>query len=469
MKNRQKMFLCVCAVLVVLSALTACGGGGGGGSSSLNSDPTGTAPVVTAVGSVMGSAATGTIGAGGGVLTSLDSKLTISIPPGALAGDTVIGIQSITNNAPGARGVGYRLTPDGQTFLAPISLILSYDDQNLSAAGPDTLDIAFQTADGYWQLADTITLDTVNKTLTATTTHFCDWGSVDKVRIVPERATVGVGKTLNLQVQMCFTLEGARNEVTGIKPVLGHKWRSLDLFFNAIEIHNWLVNGIPGGNSTVGTINYGLYTAPATKPNPDTVEVTVEFNEGISHTIYYLRASIKIDDNPEYFGEMRFSAKHKDTNGDTWTATGWSDITLARTYDSGVASTYTLTTPTKIVFTSYETVKAKKTCTMISQVTMLDTANSQEELFIQKTSSKYFFTGALAATISMKCVDRLYDPPTVTFETGSFQIALMTSRYPADVVLRPLGDGQTLTGPSTYIDGQTTIDLSWGLARSGGL
>ncbi len=37
----------------------------------------------------------------------------------------------------------------------------------------------------------------------------------------------------------------------------------------------WLVNGIAGGNSTVGTIsNSGLYTAPEIVPNPAVVTVT---------------------------------------------------------------------------------------------------------------------------------------------------------------------------------------------------
>lgn len=38
---------------------------------------------------------------------------------------------------------------------------------------------------------------------------------------------------------------------------------------------SWSVNGVPGGNATVGTIDAtGLYTAPATVPNPNAVKVT---------------------------------------------------------------------------------------------------------------------------------------------------------------------------------------------------
>jgi parallel beta-helix repeat protein len=44
---------------------------------------------------------------------------------------------------------------------------------------------------------------------------------------------------------------------------------------------NWAVNGVPNGNSTVGTITAtgtgaGLYTAPATAPNPASVNITAD-------------------------------------------------------------------------------------------------------------------------------------------------------------------------------------------------
>lgn len=44
---------------------------------------------------------------------------------------------------------------------------------------------------------------------------------------------------------------------------------------SAINSVTWAVNGVPGGNSTVGTISTaGLYTAPATPPSPNSVTVT---------------------------------------------------------------------------------------------------------------------------------------------------------------------------------------------------
>src|SRR5262245_54176691 len=45
--------------------------------------------------------------------------------------------------------------------------------------------------------------------------------------------------------------------------------------FNSATGATWSVNGVQGGNSTVGTIDAnGLYKAPAAEPNPRSVTVT---------------------------------------------------------------------------------------------------------------------------------------------------------------------------------------------------
>jgi len=68
------------------------------------------------------------------------------------------------------------------------------------------------------------------------------------VAIVPTSATLAIGQTR----QFTATVRNSSN--TGV---------------------GWQVNGVTGGNSTVGTINAtGLYTAPAAVPRPATVTVT---------------------------------------------------------------------------------------------------------------------------------------------------------------------------------------------------
>ena len=46
----------------------------------------------------------------------------------------------------------------------------------------------------------------------------------------------------------------------------------------------WQVNGVTGGNATVGTINSsGLYTAPAVIPNPASVTITAFITDNSSY------------------------------------------------------------------------------------------------------------------------------------------------------------------------------------------
>jgi hypothetical protein len=73
-------------------------------------------PVPTAVGTPDGAPTTETIGAAGGSIASSDGALTMNIPAGALASDTDITIQPVTNTAWGGIGTGYQFTPDGLTF-----------------------------------------------------------------------------------------------------------------------------------------------------------------------------------------------------------------------------------------------------------------------------------------------------------------------------------------------------------------
>lgn len=55
--------------------------------------------------------------------------------------------------------------------------------------------------------------------------------------------------------------------------------------FSSNKAVNWQVNGVGGGNSTVGTINSsGLYTAPNTPPTPNPVTVTAIAQADNSHT-----------------------------------------------------------------------------------------------------------------------------------------------------------------------------------------
>ena len=107
-------------LLLSLGLLASCGGGSSDGS-------------------------TATISAeSGGRISSDDGLLTLDVPPGALAANTVISIQAVSIDdlpddvAEGAEGaVAYRLEPDGLTFSKPVIAKLRLDPQELTSSDAD--------------------------------------------------------------------------------------------------------------------------------------------------------------------------------------------------------------------------------------------------------------------------------------------------------------------------------------------
>ena len=231
----------------------------------------------TAPGIPEGLPVTAAIGSAGGSLTSSDGRLTISVPAGALAASTVVGIQPITATAPGAMGAAYRLTPEGQTFAQPVSLTFKYSAAEARASAPDLLRVATQTAQGTWSSPAT-THDATQRTLTVATTHFSDWANVSGLLLRPEDSVVRVGKEVSLRVIICGDAPNPANP--NAPPLLRE---CLAPTFMGLEIDVWAVNGIAGGNASVGTVQ-GLdpvpgarYKAPATVSSQTQVDVSARY------------------------------------------------------------------------------------------------------------------------------------------------------------------------------------------------
>lgn len=276
---------------VVLS-LHACGGGTDPAVAQAPTTSEATAPTLptaqatasaTAVGVPTDNAVSRTLGPDGGRVGTPDGKISLDIPAGALTANTVIGIQPLTNLAHGKRGGAYRLTPDGQTFLKPVTLTFGYTDQDLLGTAADLLGVAFQTKDGYWQWAGSGTIDTTAKTLSIGVTHFTDFSKVAGLQIRPDQKTVKVKTSLGLEVVDCYQqdIPGSGGQLVS----LGYNCDSeLVSLSKADQASEWAVNGRVGGGgpfgSVVGSSRAATYTAPATAPLPKTVAVSARVDRG---------------------------------------------------------------------------------------------------------------------------------------------------------------------------------------------
>jgi len=315
-------------------------------------------PVATAVGVPTGSATSATIGAAGGSVSMPDGKIALTIPAGALASDTVISIQPLTNLAHGKIGAAYRLTPEGQTFLTPITLTFSYTDDDLLGTAAEVLGVAFQTADGYWQWAGDATIDTTAKTVSIVSSHFSGWSLVTGAQIYPASKTVKVNRSVDLEVVHCYPPIPVSFDPRGY-PCKPYTYGAFT--------REWSVNGLIGGrsggvfgtvsgNSLDGNLNgaTATYTAPATKPFPpplNTVFVSalLEAEWGTIRSRVRATSKITIEDcegglSPAFKpGNALFAPQAGEVCVDSWSGTGSSTFTWGGVTSSATAQvTWTL-------------------------------------------------------------------------------------------------------------------------------
>jgi hypothetical protein len=254
----KKKFVLI--ILVAALAMTACKKGGGGAAT--------VEPSVTPVGTNDGTPVTKTIGSGGGSILSADGEVELVVPPGALSANTDITIQPITNDIPSGRGKAYRFTPDGQQFSKDVTIKFHYTEEEAAMTKPEYMQVAFQNADGTWQVVEKVTNDVASKTVSAMVNHFTDFTEFDILRLVPPSLYLKPNQSGTFEVS--FAGMSTDGRITFALGVLAN-----DI--------TWKVNGTTGGNSANGTIQStnrvtARYTAPAAAPAMNPVTISADIN-----------------------------------------------------------------------------------------------------------------------------------------------------------------------------------------------
>lgn len=259
--------------LIALVLLLSCGDDDPAGPPDDGGNNNNPEPQATAPGTPNGQATQAVIGAAGGTLASDDGNFSIDIPAGALTQDETIIIQPITNTAWGGVGNGYRLEPDGLTFAIPVELAFDVAPETLEGSHPDFLDIAVQDDEGFWHVINERAYDEGAGTITASTTHFSDYSNLEGLQIRPGSASVATQGVVNLHVRFCHQVR--EDELTSLVYSCDEDLVPVGTFTN------WSVNGIPGGDNTVGHVvevggGEARYTAPTSVPQNNPVAVSVD-------------------------------------------------------------------------------------------------------------------------------------------------------------------------------------------------
>ena len=289
---------------LALFALTAC--------PSAPTQPPKPQPTPTPVGTPVGAVSSKTIGVTGGMLSSSDGVIKLEIPAGAFLSDQNVGIQEITNNAPGRAGKAYRLTPEGTVFSKPVKLRFAYRNDEIVGSAPQLLSVAFQDSGGVWRMYRKPKLDLATKTITVETTHFSDWSKVEGSQLLPNTTKVKVGQSLQLKIVHCANYD---NPDDIFIPLPGGETNECGYNIANFSAKNWSVDAKTGGNSSVGTVSAtgtkadgtATYTAPATKPSKNPVAVSVEVADLTQEfSSLTLVANITIEDNTGWTGKIKY-------------------------------------------------------------------------------------------------------------------------------------------------------------------
>ncbi len=314
------MLRITCLFIAALTfAIAGCGGGDGSGAPG----DTGSQPAPTAIGESLGAPVSAVIGAMGGSLHSGDGRLSVDIPAGALASDIGIAIEPISDMTRGGQGTAYRLTPHGAIFALPVTLTFNYGDGEIAGSAPEHLSLAFQREDGYWQRVPDPVLDRANRRISVTTTHFSDWVHLPSYLLSPVHDSAKVGESVQLHILDC--VEPLPDDVSVEALIPGCKAISEEEYF-VLGGDGWYVNGVLWGNATFGTIDNSdsanpIYTAPAAKPEPNPVGVSVTFTAPLTSQQTQLVSQITIlGDNNRYNGAIHYTRGDLDATATvTWT------------------------------------------------------------------------------------------------------------------------------------------------------
>ncbi len=298
------------SLLCVALLTTVAGCGGDDSSDSGNLPPSAGLPASTPQGQRVGVPTKALIGTNGGRLVSPDGRLSITVPAGALAQDTELAIERITNTAMGGSDGAYRLTPHGAIFATPVTITFGYTDAEVAGTLPELMKFAFQRDDGFWQVIDSALHDSEARTLSVTTTHFSDWISVPEMLLTPVEAVVKVGESVSLKVLDCI---GQMPDGQPLSAVIPNCHPMTEEGYLLAGGQGWSVNGVAGGSGSVGTLanaegtTTNTYTAPGVKPTPNTVAVSVGFNSGLSSPAMLISNITVVDDGRSYTGTLTYA------------------------------------------------------------------------------------------------------------------------------------------------------------------
>src|SRR5262249_34680113 len=130
-------------------------------------------------------------------------------PAGAFTREETVAIQEITNQAHGAKGRAFRITPEGLDTPQPMTLRYRYGEAELYGTAAELASLAYQDGQGFWNVYTDPARDAAAQTISIQTRHFSDWSFVTGVQLRASANTVIVGGAAEIVVVECTEVPSA--------------------------------------------------------------------------------------------------------------------------------------------------------------------------------------------------------------------------------------------------------------------
>jgi hypothetical protein len=233
--------------------------------------------LVRSTGVSLGNIITRELGPAGGTLQSADGTISVTIPAGALAVKTTIGIEPITNTNIAGIGKAFRLTPHGQQFDKPVDIKFSYADLKDSIVIQEALGLSYQDEKGIWNFMSYHSLDTSTKTVIYKSTHFSDWGLMPWMSLNPYYKILSEDEELHIDAFQYIPFKKCNcNDDFMVPPLEKGYPVGLQKPLDQQYIKEWKLNG--PGFLISGNDNYADYKAPANIPITYTSAISLRIN-----------------------------------------------------------------------------------------------------------------------------------------------------------------------------------------------
>lgn len=295
--------------------------------------PLTTTIAVTAVGTPNGPTQTAMIGPAGGSVSSSDGLVTLTVPANAVTAMTAFTVTPVEATGPGALRA-FRLGPEGTRFAAPATVTMKYSAEDVAGSAPELFTVGSQDAQGRWRGATT-KVDENSRTISAETTHLSDWSFLRGATLRPPSATVKVKNTVSLEVKTCRFADPPAGD-DDLAPI-AFECQSFEEETAPILVGP-SVNGVRGGNASLGTVGSDRkfqYTAPAKKPTPNPVSVSIEYSPNRKGKTLLVSNVTVTDETPapeRYTGTFQYNLRSggAGTGSSRFDVIGNSTVTIAR-------------------------------------------------------------------------------------------------------------------------------------------